>query len=167
MQTEKEYFIKTWSMENELFEKVLKALPDGKLDYRPHPKSRTALEIASVFAMNPMGMTMVLKTGEIGDPEKMNGMPHPKTTDELVKMFRDGVKTAEKELKSISDDDWAKPAVMKMDGKTVWETTRGDMAWGFLTDGIHHRGQLSTYIRPMGGKVPAIYGPSGDDPGEM
>ena len=36
--------------------------------------------------------------------------------------------------------------------------------WMFFFDAIHHRGQLSTYIRPMGGKVPSIYGPSGDDP---
>jgi uncharacterized damage-inducible protein DinB len=36
--------------------------------------------------------------------------------------------------------------------------------WLFFFDAIHHRGQLSTYIRPMGGKVPSIYGPSGDDP---
>jgi hypothetical protein len=37
--------------------------------------------------------------------------------------------------------------------------------WGFLFDEVHHRGQLSTYLRPMGGKVPSIHGPSADDPG--
>jgi uncharacterized damage-inducible protein DinB len=39
-----------------------------------------------------------------------------------------------------------------------------DNAWGFLLDIIHHRGQLSTYLRPMGAKVPQIYGPSADEP---
>jgi len=39
------------------------------------------------------------------------------------------------------------------------------MLWGFLFDAIHHRGQLSSYLRPMGAKVPSIYGPSADDPG--
>ena len=43
--------------------------------------------------------------------------------------------------------------------------TLGDMLFGFLFDAIHHREQLSSYLRPMGAKVPAIYGPSGDDPG--
>jgi uncharacterized damage-inducible protein DinB len=52
-----------------------------------------------------------------------------------------------------------------VDGKVAWETSLGDMLWGFLFDGIHHRGQLSTYLRPMGAKVPSIYGPSADDPG--
>ncbi|MCH7491495.1 MAG: hypothetical protein IID05_12465 [Gemmatimonadetes bacterium] len=39
------------------------------------------------------------------------------------------------------------------------------LLWEFVLNSIHHRGQLSTYLRPMGGKVPAIYGPSADDPG--
>jgi uncharacterized damage-inducible protein DinB len=52
-----------------------------------------------------------------------------------------------------------------MNGTPVWEAPLGDMLWGFLFDAIHHRGQLSAYLRPMGAKVPSIYGPSGDDPG--
>jgi uncharacterized damage-inducible protein DinB len=48
----------------------------------------------------------------------------------------------------------------------VWQSAPlGVMVWFTLFDLIHHRGQLSTYIRPMGGKVPSIYGPSADDPG--
>ena len=38
------------------------------------------------------------------------------------------------------------------------------MAWSFLFDIVHHRGQITTYLRPMGSKVPQIYGPSGDEP---
>jgi hypothetical protein len=52
-----------------------------------------------------------------------------------------------------------------VDGKPAWEASLGDMLFGFLFDAVHHRGQLSTYLRPMGAKVPSIYGPSGDDPG--
>jgi uncharacterized damage-inducible protein DinB len=52
-----------------------------------------------------------------------------------------------------------------MDGKVAWEAPLGDMMWSFLFDAIHHRGQLSSDLRPMGGKVPSIYGPSADDPG--
>ena len=47
----------------------------------------------------------------------------------------------------------------------AWEDTVQNMLWGFLFDMVHHRGQLSSYLRPMGGKVPAIYGPSGDEQG--
>ena len=52
-----------------------------------------------------------------------------------------------------------------VDGSVAWETSLGDMLFGFLFDAIHHRGQLSSYLRPMGAKVPSIYGPSADDPG--
>jgi uncharacterized damage-inducible protein DinB len=45
------------------------------------------------------------------------------------------------------------------------EKSLGDMLFGILFDEIHHRGQLSTYLRPMGARVPSIYGPSADDPG--
>jgi uncharacterized damage-inducible protein DinB len=48
----------------------------------------------------------------------------------------------------------------------AWETTIDGFVWGFLFDAVHHRGQLSTYLRPMGGKVPSIYGPSADDSGQ-
>ena len=47
-----------------------------------------------------------------------------------------------------------------------WEESVGGFVWGFLFDLIHHRGQLTTYLRPMGGKVPSIYGPSADDSGQ-
>jgi uncharacterized damage-inducible protein DinB len=54
---------------------------------------------------------------------------------------------------------------MLMDGGAAWEDSIGEMVWGFLFDEVHHRGQLSTFLRPIGGKVPSIYGPSADDPG--
>jgi len=50
-------------------------------------------------------------------------------------------------------------------GAAVWEDTLQNMLWGYLFDMVHHRGQLSAYLRPMGGKVPSIYGPSADDQG--
>ena len=46
-----------------------------------------------------------------------------------------------------------------------WADTLENFAWGFLLDAVHHRGQLTTYLRPMGSKVPSIYGPSADDSG--
>ena len=64
--------------------------------------------------------------------------------------------------KKMTSKKWEMKAGMYFGDKLDWESTRGLMAWSFLLDAVHHRGQLSTYIRPMGGKVPSIYGPSGD-----
>jgi hypothetical protein len=49
-------------------------------------------------------------------------------------------------------------------GQEVMKETGYQNAWGFLFDIVHHRGQISTYLRPMGAKVPQIYGPSADEP---
>jgi uncharacterized damage-inducible protein DinB len=67
-------------------------------------------------------------------------------------------------LKTLDEAGWNRPVRFYRDGKQINETTTSEMLWGFLLDMIHHRGQLSTYIRPMGGKVPSIYGPSADAP---
>ena len=84
------------------------------------------------------------------------------TPAEIAAAFRDGMASSKAALAAMTDADWDAEAVMMMDGKEVWKSKRGDMGLGFMLDLIHHRGQLSTYIRPMGGKVPSIYGPSAD-----
>ena len=71
----------------------------------------------------------------------------------------------ESRLPSVDDAKWESKARLLADGKVLWEAPLGDMLFGFLFDAIHHRGQLSSYLRPMGAKVPSIYGPSADDPG--
>jgi uncharacterized damage-inducible protein DinB len=65
----------------------------------------------------------------------------------------------------LDDEAWQRPAQFAVGGKVVIEQPLGDLVWFFFFDAIHHRGQLSTYIRPMGGKVPSIYGPSADSTG--
>jgi uncharacterized damage-inducible protein DinB len=69
-------------------------------------------------------------------------------------------------VEKMSDADWEKSGQFLMNGHVVMQQPVGQFLWMFFFDAIHHRGQLSTYIRPMGGKVPSIYGPSGDDSGQ-
>ena len=61
-------------------------------------------------------------------------------------------------------EEWGQSTKLYIGDKMIKEQPLGDFLWYMFFDAIHHRGQLSTYIRPMGGKVPSIYGPSGDDP---
>jgi uncharacterized damage-inducible protein DinB len=112
--------------------------------------------------------------GEWGDAAelirhgKVNYAP-PKTTANLgdaVALFEKNAGAVEKGLEGVNDAAWEKKAQFLMDGNVAWEAPLGDMLFGFLFDAIHHRGQLSTYLRPMGAKVPSIYGPSADDPGQ-
>ena len=66
-------------------------------------------------------------------------------------------------LQAIEPARWERPLPFMMGGQQVMNETGYDNAFGFLFDLIHHRGQLTTYLRPMGSTVPAIYGPSADE----
>ena len=157
--TDKEFFAKTVADETPRFERVLRALPQDKLDWKPDPKSRTAMELASTIAGESMMFPVILKTGTVDVAAEQGSF---KTADEMVGAMKQALGEAQAVAAGMTDADWASDAVMMMGGKEGWKTTKGGMALGFLLDLIHHRGQLSTYIRPMGGKVPSIYGPSAD-----
>jgi uncharacterized damage-inducible protein DinB len=66
----------------------------------------------------------------------------------------------------MDDESWMSPAKFLFEEQLIMEGPRMQLAWGLFLDSVHHRGQLSTYLRPMGSKVPSIYGPSADDQGE-
>ena len=162
--TDREFFIKTAGDETPRFERVFKSLPEDKLDYRPHPKSKSAGELAASMAMEATGYKRFLTTGVIDFMEEMKAAK-PANFEESAKMFAQGLGEAKNIVEKMTDADWNSEAKMVEGNKVHWTTTKGDMALGELLDLIHHRGQLSTYIRPMGGKVPSIYGPSADSAG--
>jgi uncharacterized damage-inducible protein DinB len=157
--TVKELFAKLIEGEKGAFVRVIEALPADKLDYKPHPNSKSAGEIMNILPWSPKGILSILKDGGMtmtGGPS-----PAPMSPAEASKAFSEGVAELVAYVRSMPEEDLEKEASIGGGGST-WTTTRAEMAFGFLMDAIHHRGQLSTYLRPMGGKVPSIYGPSGD-----
>lgn len=157
----REFFVKRWEAEQPAFEKVLRAVPDGQLRYRPHEKCTAAGALAWQLAEEQKQLTELLQTGEIHyEPSK-----HPEKVADIVQAWQKATNDLRLRLKSVDDKKWAGPAKFFMGGKEAWTETVGEMFWGYLFDMIHHRGQLTAYLRPMGGKVPSIYGPSADDHG--
>ncbi len=161
--TEKEFFVQTIGDELPRFEKVFKAIPSGKAHFRPHKKSRSAQELLVSMAGETSVYPKFLKTGII-DFSKVD-WGAIKTVPVAIALFTKSLKAGEKTAAAMTEKDWKSKAEMKTGDKVEWTTTKGMMAWGFLLDLIHHRGQLSVYLRPMGAKVPAIYGPSADENG--
>jgi uncharacterized damage-inducible protein DinB len=143
------------------FVAVLKALPPDRLDYRPDPKSRTALAIASLLATEEVALLKLLESGVV---EWKEDAP-PAGLDEIIKVFENAAAAVNARIDQLDEAGWEKKGRFLMGEGPAWEDGIGDFVWGFLFDEIHHRGQLSTYIRPMGGKVPSIYGPSADESG--
>jgi uncharacterized damage-inducible protein DinB len=157
-----EYCRKQRKQELSKFVNVLKALPQGRLDYRPDPKSRTAAELAWVLAEEEAGLLRLLETGQV---EWKETRP-PARVEEIVALYEKSATAVNQRLDRMDEAAWEKKGKFLMAGAPPWEDSIGEFVWGFLLDAIHHRGQLSTYLRPMGGKVPSIYGPSADDPGK-
>jgi uncharacterized damage-inducible protein DinB len=144
------------------FLRVLKAIPHQNPDYRPDPKARTAAELAWLFAVEETALLSLIEKGSV---EWKDSAPSG-TIDEIVAKFERTSAQVNARMETLSEDQWEKKVQFLMGEGGVWEDSLGNMVWGFLFDAIHHRGQLSTYLRPMGGKVPSIYGPSADDPGK-
>ncbi len=154
------FYIRCWEDEYPVFVKTLKAVPADKLDYRPHPSSRSAAELVWLQVVEKRSWFELLDTG------KMNWEVHPPamTLDEMIADYLDTHRRLAPRLKKVTDTNWSRKRVQFIvEGKVLLQTSLGHLFWLGLFDAIHHRGQLSTYIRPMGGKVPAIYGLSADD----
>ena len=144
------------------FVRVLKAIPAGRLDYRPEPKARTAGELAWLLAAEEAALISLLDTGTVQWKEEKP----PARVEEIVQAFERNAAAVDERLARLGEAGWEKKGRFLMEGAPAWDDTISQFVWGFLFDEVHHRGQLSTYLRPMGGKVPSIYGPSADDPGQ-
>ena len=96
------------------------------------------------------------------------GRPTIRAFDDVSDAVHHSNESAQKlieKLGGMDADALERPAKMWLGEHMVYEAPAVQLMMAFLFDMIHHRGQLSTYLRPMGGKVPAIYGPSADDDG--
>jgi uncharacterized damage-inducible protein DinB len=142
------------------FLRVLKALPRERVDYKPHERSPSAAQIVSTITNELRGCCELIDTGQI----EWNPQP-PSGIDEMIADFERYHADLDARVARLDEAGWIRKGRFLVGSQVAMEQATGDMLWLFLLDGVHHRGQLSVYIRPMGGKVPSIYGPSGDDPG--
>ena len=87
---------------------------------------------------------------------------------QAVELYEQAGREVGTALTAMTDAAWDDvPAKFLNEGTVIMEMPRRDLGWLMWFDCIHHRGQLSTYLRPMGSKVPGIYGPSADDQGTL
>lgn len=156
-----EFFAACLEKEIPVFDRVLRAAPADKLDYKPHEKNTAAGDLIFQMEQEMTSLIDIFTTGNVS----MGTRKRPDSRDEMASTFEQSAKAVVAAARATDEERWKGKAQFLWDGNVVWETTVAEMAWGFLFDLIHHRGQLSVYLRPMGGKVPSIYGPSADDPG--
>ena len=151
---EQALFIKFWEHESTTTRKVIARIPEGS-DYRPDPKSRTASEIAWQIVCEEGMIIDALETGKA----EWQPPPAPATMKELCDAYETQSAAIIRRWKTLPAARW--DGTLEFFGR---DRPASPMAWSFLFDIVHHRGQISTYLRPMGSTVPQIYGPSGDEP---
>ena len=151
---ERALFTKFWEDETKTTRNVIARIPEGS-DYRPDPKSRTASEIAWQIVCEEKMIIEALETGKAA----WNPSPAPATIKEMVEIYETQRADVVQRLKALPAARW--DGTLEFFGN---QRPASPMAWSFLFDIVHHRGQITTYLRPMGSTVPQIYGPSGDEP---
>ena len=151
---EKALFTEFWTRESKTTRNVLARIPEGS-DYKPDAKSRTAKEIAWQIVCEEKMIIEALETGKA----EWAPPPMPPTMKAVLDAYEQQSAGLEGRWKALPAEKWA--GSLEFFGS---QRPASPMAWSFLFDIVHHRGQISTYLRPMGSTVPQIYGPSGDEP---
>lgn len=157
---EKALFLKFWEREAPATRKVISRIPEEKSDYRPEPKARTARDIAWLIVMEEKVLVEGLEKGTV----EWKDFPTPATVEEILATYDQNHEDFTKRLYAIDGEVWGKEFRFVYGDFEISRGTGYHFGWEFLFDSVHHRGQLSTYLRPMGSTVPSIYGPSADEP---
>ncbi len=147
--------------EVEITKRVLAAVPEGKRDYRPDPNARTAWELAWHLANSDVQFLDAIADMRFTMPPPQPA-DKPKSVAELVAWYDRHMKRGLDRVRALSPEQLSTPI--------QFFTFNFPAAFylGFLNNhSIHHRGELATYLRPMGSKVPSIYGGSYDEPMEL
>lgn len=141
--------------------KCLEHLTDDSFSFKPHETSMELRYLALLVAEIPQWIYYMIKDGEL------DFVTYPqfnfKTVKELLTHFDDCIKKAENALGNASDDDLEKTFTLRRDGKELYASPLKIDIPTTLNHWVHHRGQLTVYMRMKEIKVPSIYGPSGDD----
>lgn len=152
-------FMKFWAKEETATRNVLSRIPEGS-EYRPDPKSRPAREIAWLIVREEIALGDGLRTGTL----EWTDAPAPATMKDVLAEYDRHHGRITAQFRGMDAAAWERRVPFVFGGQEVMNETAYDNAFGFLFDIIHHRGQLTTYLRAMGSTVPQIYGPSADEP---
>lgn len=163
-----EFFREELDREVERSRKALEQVPDGRYQWKPHDKSMIFGYLADMVATIPTWITMEINRDEldIAPAEGQGTKKAPKETSaDLVKALDEAAAEARSALEKTTDEHLATNWKLLARGNVVWEGTRIEMIQDTINHWAHHRGQMTVYLRLMGAKVPALYGPSADESG--
>ena len=146
--------------------RALKEVPEGKYDWKPHEKSMIFGYLVNMVATIPVWVTMQINQDELDVAPAEGSKIEQKRLDTsagLIEALDKAAADARTAFQQTSDDHLKTSWRLLARGKVVMEAPRYKMIQDTINHWAHHRGQMTVYLRLMGAKVPAIYGPSADD----
>ena len=160
----KQQFFDAYELEHQRTMRVLRAYPDDQSDFKPHERSKTARDVAWPMVLGQERlMIKALTTGFDWSAPPGKPPEAPAKMSEVAAAAEQAHGRALEALKAAADAKLDGTVQFFVGPKQMGDIPVMDFLWFLLFDQVHHRGQLSVYLR-MVGKVPAIYGPSGDEP---
>ena len=161
-----EFFRDQLDREVERSRKAIEQVPDGQYQWKPHEKSMIFGYLADMVATIPTWISMEINRDELDiAPAEGQGtkQAQKETKAELLKALDEAAAGARSALQQTTDEHLNTSWKLKARGNVVWEGPRHEMIQDTINHWSHHRGQMTVYLRLMGAKVPALYGPSADD----
>ena len=161
-----EFLMAELDREVERSRSALKEVPEGKYDWKPHEKSMIFGYLANMVATIPTWITMQIAQDELDVAPADGGKMEQKRMDtsaELIEALDKAATGAREAFEKTTDEHLQTNWKLLARGNVVMEAPRYEMIQDTLNHWSHHRGQLTVYLRLLGARVPAIYGPSADD----
>jgi uncharacterized damage-inducible protein DinB len=162
----KEFLLAEIEREIDRSRRALEQVPAGKYDWKPHEKSMIFGYLANMVATIPMWITMEINQDELDVAPVDGGRIEQKrlnTSEELMQALDKAAAGARSAFEITTDEHLQTNWRLLARGQVVMEAPRYEMIQDTINHWAHHRGQMTVYLRLMGAKVPAIYGPSADD----
>jgi uncharacterized damage-inducible protein DinB len=163
----REFFL--WQLEHEAAtsRRVIERVPEGHNSWKPHKRSMELGYLSALVASMPGWIEFMVNRRELdlSDPENEIMKTKPVgTRAELCQMLAEGLARSRKALEETTEEDLTKMWRFRLNGTVVSEGPRYAMiSDGAMSHLAHHRGQLTVYLRLLGAKVPALFGPSADE----
>ena len=143
--------------------KLLERVPEDRFDWKPHQKSMSLGQLAQHVATIPMWGSVTLTQSELdaaGQPQ----LPPARSRADLLALFDRHVQETRAALSGRGDGELAAPWALKQGGRTIFSMPRSVVWRSFVLNHlVHHRGQLSVYLRMNDVPLPSMYGPSADE----
>lgn len=144
--------------------KTLERVPEDKFGWKPHEKSGTMIWLAGHVANIPSWPKFTIEQDSLDLDPKIQPPPPPKTTKELVAMFEQNVASGRAAIAAATEPKMFETWTLKSGGKVLFSMPRIAVLRSMVMNHIiHHRAQLTVYLRLNDIPVPALYGPSADE----